>query len=340
MDLWDAWLASHSNSKEVAVRASAELALSLSHATAEERHVCMRWLSLVRDPLVSPGVEMWLSTWSRFLAVQECARVASSKAFLMRAVAEREPTLEETIIGSGWLSHELPNYPTLRWSGGPYGTWDEHENDAASELVIGPPTFNDEPIDAQTYPPHRLEAWREDYLDFCEIVRDCAPRRQRLGLPPVDRCSRWAPCGKCRYHPGALLPSAEYWRDLDEGEIDRLIRQREDERNLRDETILRARARRRARLDWNWPRTRSQSPDASVQPQQERDQRDEDVIARVLARMSPRTRAGPAPRSPPRSRSRSPQVGVDAIRLWLHGSDPHLPVSKYAFRARSLPEKS
>lgn len=251
----------------------------------------MRWQYVSRTAAPGPGVEMWLPMWETFFAVREWARAAASKAFLKCAVAEHEPTLEETIIGSGWLSHELPNYPQLRWSGNLHDTWDEPDYSTNTEVAFSFPISNDEPFDVRTYPPHRLEAWREDYLDFCEIVRECAPRRRRLGLPPVDACSRWAPCARCRYHPGALLPSPGYWADLEEGEIDRLIRQREEERNLRDETILRARARK-----------------------------------------SPRTRAGATPRTPPRTRSRSPQVAEDAITLWLHASEPGLPVRMLSAR--------
>lgn len=271
---WESWLAGHLAGRRVAITASARLSLTLYAATSEEKAIGIRFLSLQHDLPLAPGVETWWSAWETLFALREWHQAAASKAFLLRAAAEREPTLEETIIGSGWLSHELPNYPQHKWFSGTAGTWDDDGSNVPLPLF---PTHDDQPP-AGGYPPHVLERWREDYLDFCELVRNCACRRQTLGLPAVDHCSRWDPCGRCRYHPGALLPSPAYWRDLEEVEIDRLIKQREDERQLRDDTILRARARRRAAIDWYQPRSRSRSPYRDVPHAEEEGRGQEDEM--------------------------------------------------------------
>lgn len=195
-------------------------------------------------------LEQRQALWCTFFATWFAVRAAASAAATRLELAEREPSEEEHLIGSGWLSSELPNYPHLdTWGRLPEPQADQPQ----SEDDVGefPPAFVGEPDNrahpAWTWgglpsPEQSLAAWREEYIDFCEVVRGCAARRSSLDLPVV-LCERRSPCVLCRHHPGASVPRREYWTDLPESEIEERIAEREAERSLRDEAIERVRGR-------------------------------------------------------------------------------------------------
>lgn len=163
---------------------------------------------------------------------------------------------DEDLIGSGWLSTEdLPRGVDDRGL-----SVDEELAAAAVKLeddVQQDVSVQRENVDDEQWDPVEINLWLDDYIDFCEVVRGCASRRDILGQP-VAYCTRMRPCVRCRYHVGAALPHPQYWMDILDDEIDEFILLRVAQRMRRDKAIERSGVRRR-----HWPATvspRSRSP--------------------------------------------------------------------------------
>lgn len=237
-------------------------ALALPAGSDEDRAIVERCVDLIIAQQLPQDWDDWKSRCEAILATVAWGRAAASTAAARRALAEREPTAEELIIGSGWLSHELPNYPRLdTWGRLPYPEDDMPEVVGTEDNGRATWTWGQQStLDNEDPSAAELTGWREEFIDYCEVVRACAARRASIGFPAVP-CSRYSPCNLCRYHPGANLPCGPYWRSFPQSEIDARIADRETERSLRDETIRR---RERATIhDWNWDRrtaSRSRSP--------------------------------------------------------------------------------
>ncbi|EJD39056.1 hypothetical protein AURDEDRAFT_128500 [Auricularia subglabra TFB-10046 SS5] len=76
------------------------------------------------------------------------------------------------------------------------------------------------PMDDQF--PDYMESMQE-YLEFILLVRDCAAKRAREGLPAAA-CSRHQPCDTCRLHDGSYL-NVTYWQTLPDDNLDQHVRE-------------------------------------------------------------------------------------------------------------------
>ncbi|EJD34008.1 hypothetical protein AURDEDRAFT_131393 [Auricularia subglabra TFB-10046 SS5] len=93
----------------------------------------------------------------------------------------------------------------------------EHAGDSGSDSDGG---YDSLPKD-DDFPDYM--AFMQEYLEYILLVRDCAAKRAREGLPAAI-CSRHRPCDTCRLHDGSYL-NVTYWQTLPDDELDRHVRE-------------------------------------------------------------------------------------------------------------------